>query len=252
MDHLTKAEKAFNEYVDQYRKYGDKILLKINHSVRVSELCRDISEDLGLSADDIELSVICGLFHDIGRFEQWDLFRTYNDMRSVDHGDLGAEVISKGRLFTVFSGKERDTIVDVIRYHNKYLVPEMISDRNRLYVNITRDADKIDILSMYVEGKHNNLTENNILSEPVYQKLLARKPVRKEDISRKDDEIAIRLAFIFDLNFRRSFEIMKKNDYIGRMIDIQKEKISNRVLIDQLEDLKKKLNKDIEEKTAIL
>ncbi len=252
MDHLKKTKKAFNEYVDQYRKYGDKILLKINHSVRVSELCRDISEDLGLSADDIELSVICGLFHDIGRFEQWDLFWTYNDMRSVDHGDLGAEVISKGCLFTVFSGKERDTVVDVIRYYNKYLVPEMISDRNRLYVNITRDADKIDILSMYVEGKYNNLTENNILSETVYQKLLARKPVRKEDISRKDDEIAIRLAFIFDLNFRRSFEIMKKNDYIGRMIDIQKEKISNRVLIDQLEDLKKQLNKYIEEKTAIL
>ena len=246
---MTRAESVFRDYTYPFMKYGDKILLKTAHSLRVSELCKDIAGSLGLNGDEKELAAACGLLHDIGRFEQWEKYRTYNDLKSVDHGTLGAEVLTHEHLLFQFPESDRNTILRAVRYHNKYKVPDTLNERNRLYVNITRDADKIDVLRLYAEGVHNNPTENSILSDNIYQSLLAGKSIRKENVRRKDDEIAIRLAFIFDLNFKRSFEIIKEKDFLGRIIGIHMGKTSSAELKKQLEDLRIILNRYIEEKT---
>ena len=232
------AETAFNKYTEPYRQYGEKIYLKIDHSLRVRDLCLDLSGSEGLTGEDAELSAACGLLHDIGRFEQWKRYGTYNDMRSTDHGDLGAEILAQDELFHSLSGSDAGTIINAARYHNKFTVPGTLSNRDRMFVNITRDADKIDILYSFVSRKLVNQTKNSTMSDTVYQSLLSKKAIRKDDIKTKADEIAVRLAFMFDLNFDRSFEIVKENDYINRLIDVQISETSDSDLIGKLDRLR--------------
>ena len=247
---MTKAEKAFRNYTDPYLVYGDKILLKIGHTLRVRDLCVEIAENLGLDDADTELSAVCGLLHDIGRFEQWRRYGTYNDLRSVDHGDLGAELLKSGGLLDTFSETGHDTILNVVRYHNKYQVPDGLSARDRQFTDISRDADKIDILDLFVKGGLVNNTRNTAMSGPVYQTLLDHRTIRKQDTSTKADGIAVCLAFVFDLNCRRSFEIIRETGCIDRLIDLQLEETANAVLKEQLKHSREQIGRYIDEHTA--
>lgn len=234
------AEKAFKEYTDRYREYGEKVLLKIDHSMRVRDLCTDIAGSLGMNGPDIELAADCGLIHDIGRFEQWRRYQTYNDQRSEDHGDLGAEVLAG--MIDDFRRTDQVAILNTVRYHNKFSVPEDLDERDRVFVNITRDADKIDILDLFVTGGLVKQTRNTAMSDHAYRLLLNKKALRKQDAQTKADAIAGYLAFVFDMNYQRSFEIMTEKDLINRLIDKQKEETANQDLIWQLERAREVIN----------
>lgn len=238
----------FLKYTESYKKYGDKIDLKINHTVRVKDLCIDIAKSIGLDNEDIELASICGLLHDIGRFEQWKDYQTFSDIKTIDHGDLGVEILTKDNFISNFSSNNHNTILKTVKYHNKYRVPNTLNDKNILFTNIVRDADKIDILYLFVNGGLVNKTNNTVMSKSIMKNLFDKKLIKKGAVKTKADEIAVRLAFVFDLNFKRSFEIIKDNNYMNKMIDVQIEETNNKELIKQLEELRKYINNYIGEK----
>ena len=244
---MNEALEQFMKYTNPYKKYGSKIDLKINHTVRVKDLCIDIAKNLNLSEEDIELAAFCGLLHDIGRFEQWKRYETYNDLISIDHGELGVEILKKDKFINKFTDKNHNTILKAVKYHNKYNVPKTLTERNKLYVNITRDADKIDILYLFVNGGLVTNTENTKMTDKVFSSLMRKELIRKKAVKTKADEIAIRLGFVFDMNFKRSYEILKETDYINKMLDIQIKESKNNELNNQLEELRKFINQYIEE-----
>ena len=245
---MTAAEKEFIRFVAPYRKFGGKIQLKIDHTLRVTDLCVDIAESLGLDDDEVKLAALCGLLHDIGRFEQWKRFETYNDAKSVDHGDLGAEILKNQGLINAFSGTNHETILNVVRNHNKYRVSSTLSDRDKLLTDIARDADKIDILYLYAEGILTIRSHGTAVSESVYRSLLEQKDIRYQAIATKADVLAIHLAFIFDLNFTRSFEIVEENDYVDKIIEGSLREATNVELKAQLENLRKRVDQYVAER----
>ena len=244
---MKEAQNEFFKYTENYKKYGPKIELKISHTVRVEKLCVDIAESLNLSDEDVELADMCGLLHDIARFEQWKRYQTYSDLASLDHGDLGVEILKKNNFINKFTKKNHETIFRAVKYHNKYRVPNTISNRNKMFVNITRDADKIDILQLFVNGGLVNHTEDAIISDKVYKAILDKKEIKRTDVKTKADDIAVRLGFVFDLNFKRSYEILKETDYINKMIDVQIKDTKNETLVKQLNELREFVNKYIGE-----
>ena len=239
---MAEAIKEFLDYTDPYKKYGEEIYLKIEHSLRVRDLCAELAGSLDLGERDTELASVCGLLHDIGRFEQWRRYQTFNDMRSADHGDLGAEILKKDGLIDRFTETGRGTVLQAVKNHNKFRVPDTLGEKSRKFAGITRDADKIDILYLYSIGELISHTKDSAMSYPVYRALLDKKRIRKQDTQTKADEIAIRLGFVFDLNCPGSFEIIKENGYYDRMIDLQIEETSNAGLKKQLEDLRGYIN----------
>lgn len=241
------AEEEFIKYTDPYKKYGKKIELKIKHTFRVQALCGDIAKSIKLTEEEVELAKLCGLLHDIARFEQWKRYKSYNDLKTIDHGDLGVEILTKNNFINKFTNKNKDTILRAVKYHNKYRVPNTLSINNKLYTNITRDADKIDILYLFVIGGLVTTTNNTKMSTKVYNNLLNKKLIKKKDTKTMADEIAIRLGFVFDLNFKKSYEIIKEKNYLNDMIDIQIKEAENKELIKQLEELRVFLNNYIEE-----
>ena len=243
---MSDALKEFLNYTESYKQYGEKVLLKIRHTVRVRDLCIEISDSLGLSGDDTALAAACGLLHDIGRFEQWKQYQTFNDQRSVDHGALGAEVLCADGLIGRFSETDHGTILNAVKYHNRFMLPDALNARDRLFAGIVRDADKIDILRLYVTGGLVCRTKGTAMSDPVLGALSECRAIQRESLNTKADEIAIRLGFVFGLNHRRSFEIVRENDYIGRMIDVQLSETANETLKAQLEALKPRIRRYVD------
>ena len=235
---MDTPEKEFIRYTDPYRVYGDKAVMKIDHTLRVRKLSEDIAESLFLPAEDIRLAAVCGLLHDIGRFEQWRQYGTYNDSKSVDHGDLGAAVLCENNLIAGFAETDHEVILNAVIYHNKYALPETLNERERLFVNIVRDADKIDILRMYADGTLISRTHGTAVSPAVYRSLLRQVNIRSCDICTKADAAALHLSFIYGLNFRRSFILLKQDECLNQFIDRAAEEAESEELKAQLEELR--------------
>ncbi len=232
---MDKEIKIFNEY---YSKFDDEELnihLKYDHTFRVVGYAERIAKSLKLSEEDITLAKVCALFHDIGRFVQWRDYQTFEDFKSVDHGDLSASILDS-------LGYENNIVRIAIKYHNKYAIPDDLSEREKMFCNITRDADKIDILETQ---KIYDITES------VYKM----SPEIKEDIdnerlvdNRKYDKDGYSLykyfSFLYDLNYPESFKILKKLDLINKQFDI----VANVCGEEFVKDYRKKFNDYLKER----
>ena len=66
----TGAIAAFRTYTDAYDAANPRIALKIEHTYHVAEACDAVARKQGWAPQDIDLAWLCGLLHDMGRFEQ--------------------------------------------------------------------------------------------------------------------------------------------------------------------------------------
>ena len=242
------AEEEFIKYTDPYQKYGIKIDLKVKHTLRVRDLCIQIAKSENLSEEDISLASLCGLLHDIGRFEQWKRYSSYNDLQTLDHGDLGVEILKHNNFINKFTDEHIDTILHAVKYHNKYKVPNTISNKDKFFTNITRDADKIDILYLFsIKDLSTNL-DDSVMTKKIFNSIKNTEQIKRVDVKTRADEIAVRLGFVFDLNFKESFKILKEKNYINTMLDVQVKDTKNQELINQIEELRVLVNNYIEER----
>ena len=151
-----KAEDVFRNYAAAYDAADPKIALKIKHTFRVAELSERIAESLALDEADRDLAWFLGLLHDIGRFEQVRRYGTFFDRDSVDHAELGADILFSDRLIDSFphdglpEGWE-ETAETAIRCHNKLKLPEGLDERTKRFCCILRDGDKADIFRVICE-----------------------------------------------------------------------------------------------------
>ena len=74
-----KYKKIFKDFVLNFNNNDEDIEYKINHSYRVADLCVKIAKELNLTDEDVEICYICGLFHDVGRFQQLTETKSYGD-----------------------------------------------------------------------------------------------------------------------------------------------------------------------------
>ena len=247
---VEKAIQEFIIYTNPYIKLSDNCRLKIDHTLRVVELCEEIAKSLNLSSEEVEVAKMIGLLHDIGRFEQWKRYETFVDSKSIDHADLGVEILTTNNYIRKYysDNKYDEIVLNAIAFHNKYKLPDDLNEKEELFSKIIRDADKIDILYLYTTGDINVDTENQKMTDKVYNDLIDKKEIKREDRINKADILSVSLGFIFDINFDKSFEILKDKNYINTEIDIYESKTNNLEYINQLEDIRKVINTYMEER----
>ena len=151
-----RAASVFQAYTSRYDAGDIKIAAKIDHTHRVAANADRIAESLGMGAEDGDFAWFLGLLHDIGRFEQVRRFGTFIDGDSVDHAELGADILFLDRLIDAFPtgglpSDWRGLCETAIRLHNKLTLPEGQDERARTFCQIIRDADKIDIFRVVSE-----------------------------------------------------------------------------------------------------
>lgn len=218
---IKKAIEEFNNYVKNFDFSNDMISKKYYHTFRVIDYAKSIAESEKLNEHDIYLSIIIALLHDIGRFEQAKIYNTFIDLKSIDHGDLGYKILLENNYISKYIDNELDKniVLTAIKNHNKYEIDKSLTDDRTIYFcKIIRDADKLDILDKQRNEINDNIKtiDSNTLEYIKSQKLFK----RNGNISNDASKIVQTLTFIFDLNFKKSFEIIKEQKIIDRKIDV--------------------------------
>ena len=203
---------VFNEYVSTFDMKDLMIKSKYEHTFRVIRYASEIARSINLSAEDIEFAKICALFHDIGRFQQASIYHSFIDSETIDHGDLGSDII-KNKLKI-----DNDILYISTKYHNKYSIPNSLGEREKLFTKITRDADKLDILFSMQLTDTDEIYE---VHDKVINCLLEHREVERIGIKENSTtSILIHLGFIYDLNFKYSFKILKDNNLVNKKINL--------------------------------
>ena len=219
---LQKAKEEFIRYTENYNLQNEHLKGKQLHSLRVMEISKQIAERLNLLQEKIDLAALIGLLHDIARFEQHTQYGTFKDMKSFDHGDFGAQILEKEIRKYIETKEYDEIIIKAVKNHNKFKIEEGLTPNQELFAKIIRDADKIDILYQGVErfwkGREHEV-ENSIISENVVQQINEKSQTKKQLEESPIDNIMRVIAFIFDVNFKPSFQIIKEEDYINRILD---------------------------------
>ena len=243
---LEYTSSFFTLLNDSYDIYN--INLKINHTFRVMDLCGEIAESLNLTKEDITLAKLCGLLHDIGRFEQWNRYKTFVDSKSVDHGDFGAKLLKEKNFIRRFNNDEKidDLIIKGVKNHNKYEVEDEFTEREKLFTNIVRDADKTDILYLYTINDISIDVGVDSFSDSVLDCLKNHKLIDRRLKKTKADTLSVSLAFVFDINYKKTFEILRDRSYLDKEIDIYINKTTNQKLKEQLKESRSIINNYID------
>jgi putative nucleotidyltransferase with HDIG domain len=218
----------FEQYVDGFSSsdpvVSDNILLKRNHSKRVSKEIVDLAHSLGVKADTIPWVRVMGLLHDIGRFEQFITYHTFDDRKSEDHGVLGVTVLEKHAVLKEFES-EKEVILKAIQYHNKASLPSEMTTEQRFYSKLLRDADKLDIFKVFTDlyGKNNGKAHSSVelelpntegISEALYRSLLNREIGNFKDVHNINDFKLLKVGWIFDINFLPTLQRVKERGYL--------------------------------------
>ena len=234
----------FENYVNKFyckdSYINQNIKLKEDHTLRVCKNIIGISKSLNLCENDILLAEVLALFHDIGRFEQFQKYRTFNDKKSVNHAKLGIEIIKKKNVFSKLPKEEEKLIIKAIKFHNIIKLPDEKDDRIIFFSKLIRDADKLDIfyvLTSYYSSKNNGSNPALDLDRPdteeyskdIIKDILENKSSNLKHVKTINDFKLLQIGWIYSINFAPTFDRIEERkyleiirDYLPRMEEIDK------------------------------
>ena len=203
----------FKEYVDSFNSSDKEITQRYNHSISVMELMGELAYRLNLEDEDIKLARLIGLLHDIGRFVQWDKYKTFKDKDSIDHAEVGADYLFKeGHIRDYIESDKYDSIIEkAIRNHNKFKIEDNLNDKELLFTKMIRDTDKIDI---YKEDAINYeiVFDAKEVNSEILKEFKDEKCISHDKCKNNSDMNICTLSFIFDINFNESFDLLVETD----------------------------------------
>ncbi len=235
---IDRVNKAFDNYVKNYDMNDELIYLKYHHTYRVCKQSKAICKSLNLDEENTKLAYLIAILHDIGRFLQAKVYKTFNDSKSVDHADLGCKILfEEGVIRNFIDDTKYDEIIrKSIYYHNKFEIGEC-NEIELLHSKIIRDADKIDIIHNVVDIGHIKMNEENVDISPIVREQFDKKmPINYIYKSNKNDAIVTMIAFVFDLNFKYSYNYFRTNKFIDKMLEKLNDKERFKYYIDKAKE----------------
>ncbi|MBO6233641.1 MAG: HD domain-containing protein [Clostridia bacterium] len=217
------AIEKFNKYIKQFDMTNEMISRKYYHTFRVANYAKELAKSENLNEQDTFIAYLCGILHDIARFKQATEYKTFSDFKSFDHGDMGYNILVENDYISNYIQDEesKQIILKAVKNHNKYEVETGLTDRQLFFTKLIRDSDKIDILDKLRNEIHDNSTT---IDEDVMQAFKEHRLYKRDGTIRNDaTQILISLCFVFDLNFKRSLEIIKEKGIVERKLKILKE-----------------------------
>ena len=197
----------FNKYYNNFDIKEESINKKYLHSLRVMDHAINIANSLNLSDTLVEVIGTAGLLHDIGRFKQWEDYKTFYDINSVDHAKLGSDILSKNNYISKYILNEKyiDLVIEAVYEHNKYKIKEGLDFNTEIVCKIVRDADKLDILEM----QNNYEIDSNIeINKEYIDNIYKRKCCVNTNKENEADKVIKQICFLYDINFQYSLNYL--------------------------------------------
>lgn len=203
--------------------------IKEKHTGYVTANCIELAHFLHFDEHDTDLAEIIGLFHDVGRFRQYSIYKTFNDAQSEDHADLGLTVIDELDFFNRLSTADNALIHFAIKNHNKMLIEPTDDQRKILFAKVIRDADKLDIyrvlepflaqenahkMPKFIVGR-----ERPDISPDFVENFVAGRQADYRQIRTNGDRKIVRLMWVYDVNFAWTMRKIVERGYIEKIID---------------------------------
>ena len=224
---LEQAKKEFLNYVSNYDETNFSIKRKRDHSLRVMQISEEIAKKLGLEPEEIELSALIGLLHDIARFDQIKIYNTFKDKISFDHGEYAVKILTKDNYIRKYIQIDKyDEIIKIaIKNHNKLDIEEGLNNKQLIFSKIIRDADKLDILyqATYLSWPDTmkEIEQAKLTPDDIKSFIEERTVDREKDLLNvgKIKRVLITLGFPYGINYNVTFELLKEADYINKIIN---------------------------------
>ncbi|MBR4642192.1 MAG: HD domain-containing protein [Selenomonadaceae bacterium] len=227
-----------HEWMSRYMKsfYSDDaqvqqgILIKEKHTGYVTANCVELAKFLKLSTHDTHLAEIIGLFHDVGRFRQYSIYKTFNDADSEDHADLALKVIDELDFFKELTASDYDLVKFAIQNHNKKTIAPTDDERKLLFAKLIRDADKLDIyrvlepflaqenvdkMPQFIKSRGNLVAE---ISPDFVENFVTGEQADYTKIRTNGDRKIVRLMWIYDVNFSWTMKKIVERGYIEKIV----------------------------------
>ena len=199
-------------FYNEDRKIQQAMLLKEEHTRMVQNICRDLAVHLNLTESDCLLAEMMGLFHDVGRFQQFTIYKTFNDSLSENHALLGLKVLGKLPLLEKLSPADRAAFNFAIANHNAKQIEKTEDRRQLLFARLLRDADKLDIyrvLSPFLQP-----SDGTGCSADFLQRFVAGDQCDYAQIRTLDDRKLVRLMWLYDINFSWTLQRVVERGYV--------------------------------------
>lgn len=202
--------------------------LKKEHTMRVCREIHALGKAVGIPLEDIRIAETMALFHDIGRFVQYEKYGTFVDRHSEDHAALSLMVLDKNGLINVFPEDEKNLIREAIACHNAAEIPSCLNKRAAFFARMLRDADKLDIWRVVIDNYTSpdfenrdavnlGLPDDGKFSTEAFAAIFDHTFVKSNTIRRLNDFKLMQISWVFDLNFARTAALVKERSYILRI-----------------------------------
>ncbi|WP_321286298.1 HD domain-containing protein [uncultured Sunxiuqinia sp.] len=250
-ENIQAARNFFEKYTAVFLKQSDPkmaevLALKREHSLQVSKISGVVATNLMLEEEDILLAEIIGLLHDVGRFEQFVQYQSFNDEQSENHAQLGVNILREQTFFKNLTEVKKNLITQVILNHNKEGISLKEDKMIVTYSQILRDADKLDIWETCVKNLNRDgsfkldaishgLPAAGTVSDNIVKSIKSHKPAKRKDMESVNDYKLAIMSMIFDLNFRVSFQLLNEKQLIKKLYESMSKKD---VVIDAYRELR--------------
>jgi len=225
---FADLNRAFLHYLDSFpveeEGIHDHFQIKKKHTYRVVREIKSLAVQSRLSGRETELARIIALFHDIGRFEQFMRYRTFNDDISENHAEIAIRVLKEQHFLSAFEDKTVKIITATIGNHNIPLLPEISDPGILLFSRLLRDADKLDIWKLTLDQnvaftiRNEKEPDGYRIPERILSRIREGRIVLLQFAESMNDFRLLRLSWVFDMNFPATFSILEKKGMIDRIL----------------------------------
>lgn len=225
----------FESHVESFRKGTPEdvanIDLKKDHSLRVLHEAQSITRSLDLGPEFAGLCHLAALFHDLGRFIQYQTYHTFNDKVSEDHGRLGLKVLRRTGVLKGLGPREQGLVRTAVLLHNRRFLPRGLRPDAALAVRIVRDADKLDIFPVLLKYFAPNAPLNLVVmlnlkphqteyTPAILSQVMARGLAEYNDMVWINDFKLLICSWVYDLNFPATRRAVLERGYLDATIGL--------------------------------
>jgi len=211
---------------------ASRVELKRRHCELVMAEALALARSLDLAPRQITLAAVAGLCHDVGRFPQYQRYKTFSDRQSVNHGLLGTRALGLPGALPGLSDRERALVRLAVVVHNRRrLPPALASGRDPqalVLARIIRDADKLDILRIMIDHFNDPAGKDDVVflglpdipgqfNPAILDDIEAGRLSSYEYMTSAADFALLLLSWVNDLAFPRTRELFFSRGHVGQL-----------------------------------
>lgn len=203
------------------------IRLKLDHSLRVLDNAQAIIAEEGITGREADLATLAALYHDVGRFPQFARYATFKDAESVNHGRMGVLTLRSLDLPGTMTADDWRLVRAAVGLHNVKQVNPSTPPLLATLVNVTRDADKLDIYGVILDHLSEEDSPKGVVihrleehptkySPEVLNAVLDGAMCEYGMLRYSNDFILLMLGWLFMLNYATTVRLIRQRGLLGR------------------------------------